>query len=167
MERIIGFFSKLSEQVDRVIVLLVFLLLTGMVLVTTLQIVFRVAFTALSWSEELSRYLLVWSTFFASTMAYKRGNHIAVTFLIEALPKRLSAAFSALSYLLSVLFFVVAANYSWEMITMQVFQTSPAMGMSMQFVYASIPLSSLIMILHALPAILKQFAIMIGKEASI
>ena len=72
--------SNLSNIVDRAMVGIVFLIMAGLVIVTTLQVVFRVAFNALTWSEEMSRYLLVWGTFFGATLAYKRGNHIAVTF---------------------------------------------------------------------------------------
>lgn len=165
MQRAIQFFSRVSEGVDKVVVFLVFLLLVGMVVVTTLQVFCRVLFSALTWSEELSRYLLVWSTFFAATMAYKRGNHIAVTFLVEALPKRASAAFSLLSYLLSMAFFLIAAYFAWQMISMQVFQISPAMSLSMRYVYISLPMSMLIMVIHAIQGMLAQLAIMLGKEA--
>jgi len=166
MERTIQFFTKLSDRIDKVIVYFVFLLLVGMVVVTTLQVICRVLFSALTWSEELTRYLLVWSTFFASTMAYKRGNHIAVTFLVEALPKRLSAALSILSYILSMAFFLLAAYYAWQMISMQVFQISPAMSLSMRYVYISLPVSMLVMVIHALQGMATQIAIMTGKEAT-
>ena len=166
MERVVEILKKVSEGVDRVVVSLVFLLLIGMVVVTTLQVVCRVFFSALTWSEELSRYLLVWSTFFASTMAYKRGNHIAVTFFIEALPKRLSAGFSVLSYLLSMVFFLFVAYYAWQMISMQVFQISPAMSLSMRYVYISLPISMLIMVIHGVHGMAIQLAAIAGKGAS-
>ena len=164
MQRAVQLFAKFSDAIDKVVVFLVFLLLVGMVVVTTLQVICRVFFSALTWSEELSRYLLVWSTFFASTMAYKRGNHIAVTFLVDSLPKRLSAGISILTYLLSMAFFLVAANYAWQMISMQIFQISPAMGLSMRYVYISLPASMLIMVVHALHGMLVQLAIMADKE---
>ena len=47
--------SNLSNIVDRAMVGIVFLIMAGLVIVTTLQVVFRVAFTALTWSEEMSR----------------------------------------------------------------------------------------------------------------
>ena len=62
--------GRLSYGLDRAMVGMVFLLVAAMVIVTTLQVVFRVFFNALTWSEELSRYLLVWGTFFGATLAY-------------------------------------------------------------------------------------------------
>ena len=145
--------GRLSYGLDRAMMGMVFLLVAAMVIVTTLQVVFRVFFNALTWSEELSRYLLVWGTFFGATLAYKRGNHIAVTFIVDLLPARVRTAFRILSFLLSMVFFVIIAVQGMKMIQMQVFQISPAMSLPMKHVYLSIPLSLLIMTIHALSGI--------------
>ncbi|MDT8902060.1 TRAP transporter small permease [Anaeroselena agilis] len=148
--------NAVSEYTDRAALGLVVFIMCAMVVVTTLQVICRVFFAALTWSEELSRYLLVWGTFFAATLAYKRGNHIAITFVIDAFPKRIRALFVTLSYLLSLVFFAAAANYGIEMISLQVFQISPAMGIPMKYIYYSIPISMVIMMIHALAGIAGQ-----------
>jgi TRAP-type C4-dicarboxylate transport system permease small subunit len=157
MKQIGLFFSKLSNILDRAMIGMVFLLVATMVIVTTLQVVFRVFFNALSWSEELSRYLLVWGTFFGATLAYKRSNHIAVTFIIDLLPGKVRTGFRILSYILSLVFFAIIAYQGAKMIQLQVFQISPAMSLPMKHVYLSIPLSLLIMIVHALAGIFETF----------
>jgi TRAP-type C4-dicarboxylate transport system permease small subunit len=166
MAKIEAFLNTVSEYADKATVYLVFLIMCGMVVVTTLQVICRVFFAALTWSEELSRYLLVWGTFFAATLAYKRGNHIAITFVIEAFPPKIHAAFVTLSYLLSLVFFVTAAYFGFEMIKLQVFQISPAMAIPMKYIYYSIPLSLIIMILHALAGIARQLRLMASKEGA-
>jgi TRAP-type C4-dicarboxylate transport system permease small subunit len=157
---------KLSDGIDRAMVGMVFILVAAMVIVTTLQVVFRVVFNALTWSEELSRYLLVWGTFFGATLAYKRGNHIAVTFIIDFFPTRLRVWFNILTYLLSLAFFVIVAQQGLNMISMQVFQVSPALQLPMQYVYWSIPLSCGIMIIHSFAGISGELHKAFGKEAS-
>ena len=160
------FLNTLSNGIDRAMVGLVFLIVAGMVIVTTLQVVFRVAFTALTWSEELSRYLLVWGTFFGATLAYKRGNHIAVTFIIDFFPTRLRVWFNIFTYLLSLVFFIVVAKQGLTMINMQVFQISPALGLPMSYIYWSIPLSLVIMMLHAVAGIADELHKAFGKESA-
>ncbi len=159
--------NSLSNSIDRAMVGLVFLIVAAMVIVTTLQVVFRVAFNALTWSEELSRYLLVWGTFFGATLAYKRGNHIAVTFIIDFFPGKLRVWFNVLTYLLSLTFFVIVAQQGLNMITMQVFQVSPALQLPMKYVYWSIPVSCGIMIIHTFAGISDELHKAFGKEASI
>ena len=114
----------------------------------------------------MSRYLLVWGTFFGATLAYKRGNHIAVTFIIDFFPTRLRVWFNVFTYLLSLAFFAVVAQQGLNMISMQVFQVSPALGMPMQYVYWSIPLSLGIMIIHSFAGIADELQKAFGKEAA-
>jgi TRAP-type C4-dicarboxylate transport system permease small subunit len=166
MGQVNRFITKLSNTIDRAMVGMVFLIVAAMVIVTTLQVVFRVAFNALTWSEELSRYLLVWGTFFGATLAYKRGNHIAVTFIIDFFPTRLRVWFNVFTYLLSLAFFVIVAQQGLNMITMQVFQVSPALQMPMRYVYWSIPLSCVIMIIHSFAGISDELHKAFGKGAA-
>ena len=157
MKQIGIFIGNLSNILDRAMVGMVFLLVAAMVIVTTLQVIFRGFFDALSWSEELSRYLLVWGTFFGATLAYKRGNHIAVTFVVDLLPEKIRTGFQILSYLLSLIFFAIIAVQGVKMIQLQVFQISPAMSVPMKHVYLAIPLSLSIMIVHALSGMFETF----------
>lgn len=151
--------ERLSTSVDWLIIRLVFVLFAGLVITTTMQVVFRVFFSALTWSEELSRYLLVWTTFFAATMAYKRGNHITITFAVELFKPKVRIVLTILSYLASMFFFIVIIYYSLEMIKLQTFQISPALSLPMQIVYSSIPISLFIMLIHALAGISRDLGI--------
>lgn len=153
MQKIKEALNKISDSLDWAMVGVVFLLVAAMVIVTTLQVVFRVFFNALTWSEELARYLLVWGTFFGATLAYKRGNHIAVTLFVEMLPRKLQRGFRIFSTLLSILFLVVIAYQGVKMIQLQVFQISPALSLPMRNVYLSIPISLSIMVVHALAGV--------------
>ena len=157
--------NTLSNIVDRAMVGMVFLIMAGLVIVTTLQVVFRVAFNALTWSEEMSRYLLVWGTFFGATLAYKRGNHIAVTFVIDFFPAKFRVWFNILTYLLSLAFCYIVVQQGLSMIQMQVFQVSPALQLPMKYVYWSIPVSFGIMIIHTFAGITDELHKALGKEA--
>ena len=75
--------NKVSDLLDKICSVILVAMLAGMVLTTSLQIICRVFFTALSWSEEVTRYLLVWSTFLGAGCVYKKGGHISVTFAQE------------------------------------------------------------------------------------
>ena len=55
--------SPVSDALDRVCSVLIVVMLGLMVVITTAQIVCRTFFTSLSWSDEVTRYLLIWSTF--------------------------------------------------------------------------------------------------------
>ena len=69
--------SPVSDALDRVCSVLIVVMLGLMVVITTAQIVCRTFFTSLSWSDEVTRYLLIWSTFLGATCVYRHGGNIA------------------------------------------------------------------------------------------
>ena len=63
---------SIGRGVDTLLRCAAFASLTAMILIITLQIIFRVFFQALVWSEEAARYLLVWTSFLGAVLAYRR-----------------------------------------------------------------------------------------------
>ena len=58
---------------------LIGVLLIVIFILIIVQIVMRFVFSnPLSWSEELSRYLLIWITFLGASLAVKQGSHLVV-----------------------------------------------------------------------------------------
>jgi TRAP-type C4-dicarboxylate transport system permease small subunit len=157
-------FKRLSDGADRVVTWFVVLLLLGLTAVVTLQIIARVFFDAFSWTEELSRYLLVWSTFLGASMGFKRGAHVAITFVVDQFSGRLRQWVSILIHALSILFFVVGIIYGIQMIHQQVYQISPAMGLSMRVVYLAIPLGFATMVIHVFPLLLDEIFLPAGRK---
>ena len=129
-----------------------FVLMVAMIFFTTLQIICRVFFTALSWSEELTCFLLVYASLVGAAVAFKRGSHIAVTFIVQRLPAGMQKASAVLVHLLGIGFFVVIAFYGVLLMKTESHQTSPAMMIPMVWVYMIFPVLGGI-ILHLLTAL--------------
>lgn len=160
-----SFLSRLSDLADWVMCRLVFLAVTALTLTITLQIAARIFFDALPWTEELSRYLLVFATFGGASLAYKRGNHIAVTFLIGLARGRLSELLAAAVQLICLFFFAIAIRSSVQLISMQIYQTSPALGLPMRLVYLALPFGFSTMALHALAEFASRCLRALGGDA--
>jgi len=154
MNTIALYLNKASDQLDTVFRFALFLTLSSMIVLITAQVIFRVFFTALSWSEELSRYLLVWSSFIGASVALKKGAHIAVTFAVDLLPGKIQKLVQSLSCILMAIFFGITIWYSIFLFNVQVFQVSPAMGIKMRYIYMIIPIAFSVMSIH----LLSQFA---------
>jgi len=128
-----------------------------MVLLTGAQIICRMYFTALTWSEELSRYLLVWSTFLGAGCVYKKMGHISVTAVRDLFPPSAQKAMLAASHALCGAFFLLAVYYGIKYTGIQGRQLSAAMRVPMPWMYMAIPLCCGIMALHALDLLLRMF----------
>jgi TRAP-type C4-dicarboxylate transport system permease small subunit len=138
----------LSDLLNRVSELALFVMMMAMIVITTLQIVCRFFFDALIWSEEIVCFLLVAASLLGAAVAFKRGTHIAVTSLVEKLPVGLQKVVSVCVQLVGIGFFVVVAWYGGVLTKSESFQTTPALGISMSWIYLMYPVIGTITLVH-------------------
>jgi TRAP-type transport system small permease protein len=127
---------------------LLFGLMLAMIFFTTLQVIFRVFFTAISWSEEITCFLLVYASLVGAAVAFKRGSHIAVTFVVQRLPKAGQKTLAVGVHLLGIVFFAIIALYGLLLMKTEFRQTSPALQIPMVWVYVVFPVLGAVIILH-------------------
>ena len=99
-----------------------------------------------SWSEELARFLLIWIGVLGAAYASGQRMHLSID-LLTAKPVRLIAA---LIILFALAVFVIGGT-QLVLLTAQLGQTSPALGLPMSLVYAVVPISGLLIIFYRLP----------------
>lgn len=147
--------KKASDFVDKISCWFVVLLIGGMVFFTAIQIIARVFFEALSWSEEITRYLLIWSTFIGAGCVYKRNGHINVTFIQDFFKDNAKKYVRLLVHLLCGAFFAIAIYFGIKYMGKQGSQLSAALRIPMSLMYMAIPIGCGIMFLHMLSAVLE------------
>lgn len=145
-----GSIQTASTTVDKIATAATVLLLGSMIVITSMQIIFRFFFTALSWSEEAARYLLVWLTFIGAGCVHKRLGHIAVTSALNLVPPEPRRVLRVVSHLLCMLVFAVMVYYGVLYIRITGAQLSPAMRIPMGYIYLIIPIGGVVLLLHSL-----------------
>lgn len=153
--------KRIERGLDVIIQPVVFAGMVALIGVITLQVVSRVMFDAVGWTEEVARFLLVWITFLAATLAFQRGRHIAVTFAVDALPERLRQAARIVATLAVLAFMVALVVIGYRYMQVQSFQKSASLRVSMTYVYAVIPFCAALMSWYALVDLLE---IWLGDE---
>lgn len=136
---------RIEQGIDVVTRPVVFLAMAALIGVITLQIISRVFFTAVGWTEEVARFLLVWITFLAATLAYRRGRHIAVTFVADALPSSMRLTSRLLATLVVLAFMIALILIGYQYMQLQSFQKSASLRLSMTWVYAVMPFCATLM----------------------
>lgn len=138
--------SALDVALQRFTEVLVFLLFAAMVVLVFAQVYTRfLTNNALTWSEELSRFLLVWMVFLGSALTFRKGGHIAVDNLVKALPPTGKYIVSIVAYSLMLTFIVILLWGAIIVLPTTALQKSPANNIVMAYVYAAIPLSAVLM----------------------
>ena len=141
--------TPVSNVLDKVCSALIVFMLGAMVIITGAQIVCRTWFTALSWSDEVTRYLLIWSTFLGATVVYRHNGHISVTLLQDAVSPKLAKALRVLVHVICFVLFAVLLHYS-NLYCLKLKKTATAMPIKMKYIYACIPVSMVINMVHSL-----------------
>ena len=141
--------TPLSDALDKVCGLLIVIMLGLMVVITGAQIVCRTWFTALSWSDEVTRYLLIWSTFLGATCVYRHSGHISITLVQDTLPKPVGKALRVAVQVICFVLFTVLLVFSVQYCG-KLKKTATALPIKMKYVYLCIPISMAINMLHSL-----------------
>ena len=125
------------------------LLLAAMTLITGLAIAGRFVFSySLFWSDELTRFLLIWISFLGMSVGVRRGAHPGIDSLVRGLPPRTARIVFSCAAVLSLLFFAVMVTYGGVLILRTWPQRSPSMGLRMTVPYLAVPVAGLLMMFH-------------------
>lgn len=120
-------------------------LILGAALLAFLNVVLRYVFhSPLNWAGELVRLMIVWAAFVGSSIALRKSTHIRVNIIVNILPakaKKWVIVFANVIGLVFCLFLI----WQGSILAMKVFdkgQTSIDMGISMAWLYLSLPVGS-------------------------
>lgn len=132
-------------------------LVTLMTIVVFLQVVFRYFLVRpLHWSEELARYLFVWTSLLGATLGVHRQAHFGMDFFFKMLPERWQRILTLLIGLLMEVVVVVLLVEGAALVRKTVDQLSPAMEIPMGWAYACLPVGAALMGLHLLVIMLRE-----------
>ncbi len=125
---------------DKLEELLLIGLLGTMVVIMEVQIFCRYVLNySLSWSEELTRYLFIWSCFISISYCIKRWISIKVDQVIKMLPKKgYVIAQLLLNIMLFILFiYLTIHGYRFLIQAIESQQRSPALNLPMEYVQSA------------------------------
>jgi len=111
-----------------------------------------------AWAEELSRFIFIWMLMFGAIVVTREQSHIEMTILVDLLPRRLKFIISTLTRLLMIGFCVVMVQQGLRIYPIVAEASSPTFGISMGWLYLSIPVGGLLMGICILENIVKSFA---------
>jgi TRAP-type C4-dicarboxylate transport system permease small subunit len=127
----------LDNNLEKVII---GVLLTLMTIVMGIQVVARYALnSSLTWSEELTRYLFVWSGFISLPFTIKAGITLRIDQFYKMLPKGIRNILNIINHVLMTIFFAFMAYNAAGVVQSSIAsgQRSPALGIPMYLIQVS------------------------------
>ncbi|WP_096200749.1 TRAP transporter small permease [Bacillus sp. FJAT-45350] len=149
--------SKGLRVLNRSIENLTAVMLATMVILIFLQIVSRELLgSSYAWTEEVSRYLMIWVTFLGASFAFQHGAHIGIEYFKSKLPLLLQKIFTILAFISGSTFFYFMLVHGVAIVERQMGQTSAALNLPMGYAYLVIPISGVLMFINLLDVTLKS-----------
>ena len=142
--------KAIDDYLEETILLILLVLMTC---IMGVQIVSRYVFqNSLTWSEELVRYMFVWSAFLGVPFCIKHGLSIKVDQFRNLFPIPLQKVLMYIDKIIIFLLFLVLFIYSFTVVkaTYLSGQTSPAMQLPMWTVQISVTVSSLLSMIRSI-----------------
>ena len=143
-------FKAIDDYLEETILLILLVLMTC---IMGIQIVSRYVFqNSLTWSEELVRYMFVWSAFLGIPFCIKHGLSIKVDQFRNLFPIPLQKVLMYIDKIIIFLLFLVMFIYSCLVVKASYLsgQTSPAMQIPMWIVQLSVCVSSLLSMIRSI-----------------
>ena len=117
------------------------------------QVITRYVFEySFDWSEELARYLFIWSIYVGCSFAAKEDRHLEVTILRSIAGGKLAKPVTLISQALTVAFCLACGWWGIEMVRFlaSTGQNTPALEIPVYWVFLSVPLGLGLMALRTL-----------------
>ncbi len=147
------------EGLCRLLILAAFLLLSASVL---LQVFARTFLsTAPVWTEELTRFCLLYIAAFGAGLALRSGDMVNVDLISENLPGRGPWVLRLICAVLTVIFSGLLLSAAWDYMRIGVRQSAPSLGWRMDFIHASM---LVLLLTLGLWALMRVFEMLTGRH---
>ena len=126
-----------------------------------IQVVGRLYGSSPVWTEELTRYALLFTVAFGAGLSFRTGDLVNVDVVCEALPGRVPRMLRLLSAIATAGLALYLLPHAWRYVAIGKMQTSPALGLRMDFVHVTV---WLMLAFLALFATLRVLGMLTGAE---
>jgi TRAP-type C4-dicarboxylate transport system permease small subunit len=148
------FSEKTKNQIDKIIATSLVLLMGLMVVNVTWQVLSRYIFQSpSSFTDELSRYMLIWLGMLGAAYVAGQNQHLAIDIVLRKLEGLAKIRLQIMINVLVIIFAVIAmvlGGSNLVYITYMLGQKSATLQIPLAYVYGIIPFSGLLVIYYQL-----------------
>ncbi|MEQ5777423.1 TRAP transporter small permease [Thalassospira sp. NFXS8] len=132
----------------------------GLLFATVLIQVFARTFLPESpvWTEEFTRQCLLYMAAFGVGLSYRNGELVNVELVTDILPAPIQKTLLFASAVLTTVFAGLLVMPAWQFVSIGKWQTSPALGVRMDFVHASVFVLLILLSLFAALRVVRMIA---------
>lgn len=142
--------------IDKIVKIVLIFLSIAMVIFGFAQVFFRyVMQNSLTWSEELIRYMFIWSTFLAVPVGLDLGIHASFDFLSKRIPEKYQSGYQILILMMTAFLFGVFVFAGIPYALSNIKQRTPALLIPYTYVILAVPTGGFIGFIYIFKNILE------------
>ncbi len=151
-------FEKILNRIEKLITYLCYILVSLMVINTTTGVFFRfVLNNALSWTEEVGRYMMIWVGFFGCYLAARDNSHVGVQMFVDLFKPGARMVLHVAARLVVIAFLVIILTKSGEQLGLLKIQKSSALEIPMVIPYSAVTFGIFMMLIENLAHLFRLF----------
>ncbi len=134
------------------------LILIALTLVVLLQITARTFSWSIVWTEEISRFLFIWSILLGVSAGIKHDTHVGTEYFVNLLPPKGQRVIRLGKTLLFIIFTCYMTITSFSLVNIQFMfkKTASATGIPMYLISAALPVGFLLSSLRLLAVLINE-----------
>jgi len=141
--------KKVLDTIELVIKIICQIFISVIVVVVSYAVVMRYVFNrAPFWSQELTTYMYVWLVVLGAVLVTRDKTHIDLTFIVDSLPEKFRFVWYNFIRLLVIGFCGLMVQQGYRLCSKVSDAASPSLGISVAWVYLSIPTGGFLMAIY-------------------
>ena len=152
--------TKILDKSEKILAAACVLAFATMLGLGVLTVLFRfVIQSSLAFPDEMIRYLFVWVIALGSAIGLRRNMHAAIGLFVNALPDGLKRFALIIASLTTIVFLGIVIETGWAATVSAADQISPAMEVSMAWVFGAVPAGAVFGLIYTAELLLSQLTI--------
>lgn len=142
------YLDVINDFIDEVVKWIIIVLMLFIPAVMVLQVIIRYIFNyPLPWPEEAVRFALIWLVFMTACAALRRGEVVALDYVLVRLNKKVALCLTVLGSVLMIAFLMVALYSGTDMTWFMYVKGTPSAALEFPkwIVYISLPIGCCLM----------------------
>lgn len=102
----------------------------------------------LSWTEEVVLLCMVWLCFLGASIATKHKEHIVIDIVVALVPRPIAKAMEVTTILIIIGILGIVLWQGIRLLEVTQYVATTALGIPTMYMYAAVPVSALLMLIH-------------------
>lgn len=152
-------YLKFLNGIEKIVnAAVVFLLFFAFVIIFAQVVVRYIFHSGYPWMEESARFMIIWMSFLASTVAIRHRKHMFIDIFESMLPEKGRMALNVFFDILMIAFFAIMVVLGYQYTVQNQSNFSSGLNISMVYVYTSLIAGMFLMTLYTIECLWKRLA---------